>query len=213
MPVSRETASPEQTVLDRYWPSDASAIKRYVELLSHVGPARGLIGPREVERLWVRHIFNCVVLSPLIEADAAVADIGSGAGLPGLVLASARADLSMTLVEPMLRRSIFLHEAVETMKLRNTHVVRVRAEELHGTQCFTVVTARALAPLERLVRWCLPLVSPGGCLLAMKGNRGIEELNAARPYLRDLGVIDADIVSVGAGVLPEPTTVVRIVSP
>ncbi len=219
LPVSRETDRPDQRVFDYYWPADASAIKSFARLLSDEGPARGLIGPREVDRIWQRHILNCVALSPLLTAGAQVADIGSGAGLPGLVLASARSDVSLTLVEPMLRRTSFLHEAIDVMGLRNTLVIRCRAEQLHGVRAFDAVTARAVAPLERLLQWCLPLVRPGGCVLAMKGSSAIQELSDTRPFLREWGethqsgAVKADIVRVGQGVLRESTTVVRIVSP
>lgn len=212
MPVSRETESVPAHLVEYFWPSGDLGIRRYVDFLTNEGVSRGLIGPREPSRLWTRHLLNCVALSPLISRDSTVADIGSGAGLPGLVLASARPDLRVALVEPMQRRIRFLEEAVELMQLPNTEVIHARAEHLHGGRLFDVVTARALAPLPRLATWCLPLVRPAGQLLALKGSRAAQELSESQPVLAALGVVDAMIVGLGEGVLPEPAAVVRIVS-
>jgi 16S rRNA (guanine527-N7)-methyltransferase len=179
-------------------------VERYAELLATAGVERGLIGPREAPRLWERHVLNCVGLEALIPQGASVADLGSGAGLPGIVLAIARPELEVTLVEPLLRRTRFLVEATEALGLANVEVVRGRAEELHGRREFDVVTARALAPLDRLLGWAMPLVSPPGELLAMKGSSASEEIAAAGPTLTRLGCGDPRQVAVSG------TTVVRV---
>ena len=152
------------------WPSGSP------HLLATDGVVRGLIGPREVPRLWERHLVNCALLGLGVPRGVTVADVGSGAGLPGLVLAIGRPDLRVTLVEPLLRRTTFLTEAVEHLALANVEVVRDRAEALHGQRSFDVVTSRAVAPLDRLARWCLPLVVPGGRMLAMKGSSAADEV-------------------------------------
>ena len=188
--------------------------ERYAELLATEGVVRGLIGPREAPRLWERHLLNCAVLAELVPESASVADIGSGAGLPGVVLAIARPDLRVTLVEPLLRRTRFLDEVVEELGLQEqVEVVRARAEELAGTCTFDVVTARAVAPLDRLARWCLPLVDPGGELVAMKGASARAEVEAAMPALKALGCADPVVVELGVGVLAESTWAVRLARP
>lgn len=176
----------------------------YAALLAGPGVVRGLIGPREAPRLWERHLLNCAGLGALVPEGASVADLGSGAGLPGLVLAIARPDTQVTLVEPLLRRTTFLVEVVGELGLDNVEVVRGRAEELHGRREYDVVTARALAPLERLLGWAMPLVAPAGELLAMKGSSAAEEIAAARRVLDQLGCGDPRHVTVSG------TTVVRV---
>ena len=170
---------------------------RYVELLAGAGVERGLVGPRETPRLWDRHVLNCAGVAELLAPDQTVLDLGSGAGLPGLVLAIRRPDLQVVLVEPLLRRATFLTEAVEALGLSNATVRRARGEELAGKAEVDVVTARAVAPLERLATWSLPLLSPGGRLLALKGDRAEAELAAARPALKKLGAVAAEVVDVG----------------
>ena len=188
--------------------------ERYAELLATEGVVRGLIGPREAPRLWERHLLNCAVLAELVPQAASVADVGSGAGLPGVVLAIARTDLRVTVVEPLLRRTRFLDEAVEALGLEEqVEVVRGRAEELAGTRTFDVLTARAVAPLDRLARWCLPLVHPGGELVAMKGASARAEVEAAMPALTALGCADPVVVELGVEVLAEPTWAVRLARP
>ena len=184
--------------------------ERYAELLATQGTLRGLIGPREVPRLWERHLVNCAVLGDWIPEGATVCDLGSGAGLPGLVLAIARPDLSITLVEPLLRRSTFLEEVVLELSLRQVEVVRARADALHGQRMFAVVTSRALAPLERLLGWSMPLVEPTGSLIAMKGSSVADEITAAEPILRRLGCSPPETRILGAGVLDSTTLAVRV---
>src|SRR4051812_8915025 len=177
--VSRETPSTPE-LARRAFPSDRLPLaERYVELLATAGVERGLIGPREAPRLWDRHILNCLAVATAVPAGATIADLGSGAGLPGLVLAIGRPDLSATLVDPLQRRVTFLEEVVEELGLEQVRVVRGRAEELHGRERFDVVTARALAPLDRLLGWAMPLVAAAGSLLAMKGSSAADEIAAA----------------------------------
>jgi 16S rRNA (guanine527-N7)-methyltransferase len=142
-----------------------------------------------------------------------VCDIGSGAGLPGLVLAIARPDQTVTLVEPLLRRTTFLDEAVQTLSLERVEVVRARAEELHGRRRFDVVTSRAVAPLPKLARWSLPLTRPGGVVVAMKGASAQAEVDDARKELRKLGAGPVSVHTVGVGVVDPPTSVVRVEAP
>ena len=182
----------------------------YAALLADEGVVRGLIGPREAPRLWERHLVNCALLGEAVPADADVCDIGSGAGLPGLVLAIARPDLRVTLVEPLLRRTTFLDEVVDRLELGNVEVVRARAEELHGTREFTVVTSRAVAPLGRLLDWSMPLVRLGGTLVAMKGATAADEVAAAGKELRRHHAGSVEVLSLGVGVIDPPTTVIRV---
>lgn len=188
--------------------------ERYATMLAGDGVLRGLIGPREVPRLWERHLVNCAVLAEVVPDGAAVCDLGTGAGLPGIVLAIARPDLRVTLVEPLLRRTTFLEEAVAELGLVGCEVRRARAEELHGAEQFDVVTSRAVAPLARLLAWSMPLVASDGALVAMKGSRAAEEITEAVPDLRRLGCADPEVLLLGVGApsfLDRPTTVVRVV--
>lgn len=158
------------------------SIRQYVDILASRGIDWGLIGPREADRLWQRHVLNSIALSPLLPAGAAVVDVGSGAGLPGIPLAILRPDLRVTLLEPLLRRFNFLTLAVAELGLGDrVAVVRGRAEDHAGS--YDVVTSRAVAPLPRLLGWCLPLVSAGGRLVALKGSSAVEEVASARAEL------------------------------
>lgn len=184
--------------------------RRFAEHLATSGVERGLIGPREVPRLWTRHVLNCAVLGELVPQGASVVDVGSGAGLPGVAVAIARPDLAITLVEPLERRTVWLEEVVADLGLP-VRVVRARAEEVAGSVRAQVVTARAVAALDRLAGWTLPLVEAGGQVLAIKGRSAAEELDAARPALRRSGVVAAEVLTCGGAVLGTPTTVVRLV--
>lgn len=186
--------------------------ERYVEFLADAGVRRGLIGPREVGRLWDRHLINCAVVGDVVRRDAEVIDIGSGAGLPGLVLAMVRPDLSITLLEPLLRRTTFLNECLAELEIANVTVLRGRAEDLVDEISVDVATARAVAPLDRLVGWALPLLRPGGELLALKGERAASELADATPALKRFGVRTAELLQVGHGKVDPPTTIVRVVA-
>ncbi|MFP5346956.1 MAG: 16S rRNA (guanine(527)-N(7))-methyltransferase RsmG, partial [Actinomycetes bacterium] len=183
--------------------------ERFVDHLATSGLERGLLGPRELPRIWSRHVLNCAVIADLIPAGTSVIDIGSGAGLPGLALAIVRPDLQITLVEPFERRSLWLAEVAQDLDV-GVQVVRARAEDLAGRRRAGLVTARAVAPLPKLLRWGLPLVAAHGQLLAIKGRSALHELEEAGPALRRLGVQDADVVTCGDGVLEPPTTVVRV---
>jgi 16S rRNA (guanine527-N7)-methyltransferase len=211
--VSRETTEAgAEALASALFPERDKEIHRYVDLLRGVGVERGLVGPREGARIWSRHIANCAVVAPALPAGARVADIGSGAGLPGLVWALARPDIDMTLVEPLLRRATFLEEAVAELRLARVQVVRARAEELRGRDAFDVVTARAVAPLDRLARWALPLCAPGGVVLALKGASAAEELAAAARTLDRLGAGARSVETFGLGQVEPVTVVVRIES-
>jgi 16S rRNA (guanine527-N7)-methyltransferase len=202
-------AAPEAAQLV-FPPDRAPLAERYAAWLADAGVVRGLIGPREVPRLWDRHILNCAVLADALPASGTVVDIGSGAGLPGVVLAIARPELQVTLVEPLLRRTVFLTEVVADLGLANVEVVRGRAEALHGQRAFDAVTSRAVAPLGRLLEWSMPLVRPSGALVAMKGASVREEIEEARPVLGRLGCADPEVRELGAGVLASPTVCLRV---
>jgi 16S rRNA (guanine527-N7)-methyltransferase len=210
--VSRETPPPPAAAAAVFGDSLERAVD-YAGLLASIGVERGLLGPREVPRIWDRHLLNCAVAASIPSTGSQVADVGSGAGLPGLVWAIQRPDLAVTLIEPMLRRVRFLEEAVEDLGLANAEVVRARAEELHPGRRFDVVTARAVAPLERLGRWCLPLVQPGGTLAAFKGENAQAELEAAASTLRRLGATDSRVATYGEDVMEFPTRVVLVSVP
>ncbi len=183
-------------------------LEAYAALLAGPGVERGLLGPREAPRLWERHLLNCVGVAELIDAGSVVLDLGSGAGLPGLVLALYRPDVQVVLVEPLQRRAAFLCGAVQLLGLRTVVVRRARAEELHGSVEVDVVTARAVAPLEKLSGWAMPLLRPGGRLLALKGEQAQAELDAALPVLRRAGASAAEVVQVGSVALSTRARVV-----
>jgi 16S rRNA (guanine527-N7)-methyltransferase len=184
----------------------------YAGLLATDGVIRGLIGPREAPRLWDRHLLNCAAVVELIPHGASVVDVGSGAGLPGIVLAVARPDLAVTLIEPLARRVSFLDEAVTALGLdESVTVVRARAEESRERPLADVVTARAVAPLDRLGGWCLPLAAIGGRLLALKGASAADEVAEHREALTRLGGGEPVVRRCGAGLIDPPVTVVEIV--
>jgi 16S rRNA (guanine527-N7)-methyltransferase len=182
---------------------------RFAELLCTAGVERGLIGPREPERIWDRHLLGGAVLGTFVPSAADVVDLGSGAGLPGIPLAIARPDLHVTLVEPMQRRVLFLEDVVRTLDLRVT-VRRARAQELAPASC-QVVVARALAPLPELLVLALPLLRPGGQLLAVKGEQAAAEMAAAAGVLRDRPDVRVSLDSCGDG--EHTVRVVRAVVP
>jgi len=187
--------------------------ERYAELLAGPGVERGLIGPRETTRLWDRHLLNCAAVAGLVPDPSSVVDLGSGAGLPGLVLAMLLPESEVVLLEPMARRAAFLEECARVLGLRNAAVCRARAQEVAGQLAADVVTARAVAPLDRLAGLALGLVRPGGLVLAMKGAGAARELTRAGPVLRRLGVRDAVVVRVPGGKAGPPPTVVRLTAP
>jgi 16S rRNA (guanine527-N7)-methyltransferase len=208
-PVSRETP-PTPEVAAGVFADALPLAERYAALLAGAGTERGLIGPREVPRLWDRHILNCAVVADLVPPGASVCDIGSGAGLPGLVLAIRRPDLQVTLVEPLLRRTLFLEEAAGVLGLANVEVVRGRAESLHGSRTFDIVTSRAVAALGVLLEWSLPLAVEGGVVLAMKGATAEQELEDASGTVERLGARNPEVLTIDRNGLSSPTTVVRV---
>jgi 16S rRNA (guanine527-N7)-methyltransferase len=204
------TVPPPPAAAGKLFEDRLPTMVRYAAILAGPGVERGLIGPREVERLWDRHLLNCGAVAELIPENSHVIDVGSGGGLPGLVLAIARPDLRIMLLEPLLRRTSFLSECVEELGLDNVEVRRGRAEEWAGHLSAEVVTARAVAPLEKLVGWCLPLLAPEGRMLALKGEAAAAELEVVAPSLRPLGAVDWAVVEVGASLGEAATRVVRI---
>jgi 16S rRNA (guanine527-N7)-methyltransferase len=190
------------------YPEAMPLLQCYHDWLANAGIERGLIGPREVERLWDRHIANCAVVEGLIPADSLVYDVGSGAGLPGLVLAIVRPDLKVGLIEPLLRRANFLTEVIDDLRLNDhVEVYRDRAEQVKLVKA-DVVTARAVAPLAKLLQWTLPLTRSGGQILAMKGSSAEDEILEANSVLKGR---TAQIVMCGQGIVDPATTVVRVV--
>ncbi|WP_370617024.1 16S rRNA (guanine(527)-N(7))-methyltransferase RsmG [Mumia sp. Pv 4-285] len=206
MGVSRETSHP--AAAEGVFGERLPTMSAYVGLLADQGVLRGLIGPREVPRLWDRHILNCGVMARDLVSGATVADIGSGAGLPGLVWAIARPDVDVTLIEPLLRRTTFLSEVVEDLDLSNVTVFRGRADEAPGQ--YDVVTSRAVAGLDKLVRWSLPLVRPGGTMWAIKGSSAQREIDEALSTIRAAGGTNPRVKSYGEDVVETPTTMVMI---
>jgi len=183
--------------------------RRFTRALAEEGEARGLIGPLELPRLWTRHILNSAVIAPLFSGRSG--DVGSGAGLPGLVLAIARPDLEWVLIEPMERRTVWLHEQVAALGLDNVEVVRARAEDWAEGPVLDAVTARAVSALRALLPLVTPLVRDGGELVLMKGASAETEIETARKQIRALGLEDVRVETAGAELLDQPTTVVRAI--
>jgi 16S rRNA (guanine527-N7)-methyltransferase len=199
-------------------------IEAYAELLAGPGIERGLLGPSEAERLWERHLLNCGVVAELVPASArSLVDIGSGAGLPGVVLAVLLPGVSVTLLEPMQRRADFLRECIDSLRLGNAEVLRGRAEDVAGQVGASpvgagpvgagpvgadVVTARAVAPLEKLAGLAVGLVRPGGLVLAIKGASAPAEVARARGALRRLGAREVEVRKAGSGIVEPAATVV-----
>lgn len=183
---------------------------QYARLLAGPGVTRGLIGPHEVHRLWDRHLLNSAVVAELVPHPCSLVDLGSGAGLPGIVLALLLPDVAVTLLEPTQRRVAFLTECVAALGLPNATVLRGRAEDWAGKLAADAVTARAVAPLARLAPLALGLVRPGGIVLAVKGKGADREVAAARRILRRAGVAEVTVVRAGRGKVDPAVTVVRL---
>lgn len=198
-------------------PAEASVVfgdrielaRRFTAALGEHGEERGLIGPLEPARLWSRHILNSAVAGPLFAAGARVGDVGSGAGLPGLVLAIARPDVEWVLIEPMERRVTWLQDQTDALELQNVTIVRARGEEWSEGAVLDAVTARAVSALKTLVPLTAPLVRVGGELVLLKGANAANEIEAASKQLRKYGLDDVRVEMVGDGVIAEPTRVVR----
>jgi 16S rRNA (guanine527-N7)-methyltransferase len=184
--------------------------QRYAEILAGAGVERGLIGPREIDRLWDRHLLNSVAVAELLDRGEQVADIGSGAGLPGIPLALARPDLHITLIEPLLRRSDFLREVTAELDIDVT-VIRGRAEDAvvqTEAGAMDAVVSRAVASLDKLTKWSVPLLKPAGRMAALKGDRAEEEIRVHRRVMKSLGVVDVRVMKCGENYLEPPATVV-----
>ena len=184
--------------------------ERFAAILADTGVSHGLIGPREVPILWDRHILNCAVAHEAFPKGAAVVDVGSGAGLPGLALAIVRPDLHLHLVEPMLRRTTWLSTTIDELGLENCTVHRGRAEEFDGILSERWATARAVARIDKLARWTFPLLTDGGTLVALKGGSAAEELAAQEVVLRGLGMTSSQVVTYGVDLLPVATTTLQV---
>jgi 16S rRNA (guanine527-N7)-methyltransferase len=223
IPASQPATQPEDAADQEVLPSPtAEAVaefgatlakaERYAQLLATDGVTRGIIGPRETVRLWDRHLVNCALVAEFVPERGELVDIGSGAGLPGIVLALLRPSLHVVLLEPLLRRSVFLEECVRELDLANVTVIRARAEEKAAAGITAdVATARAVASLEKLAGWAARLLRPGGELIAIKGQSAAEELSAAEPVLARLGVRSAEVLQAGHGRVVSATTIVRVV--
>ena len=213
-----DSAAPTASTESGPAPDAASAIfgsriyiaQRYAELLASAGVERGLLGPREVSRMWDRHLLNSAAVGELLDSGDRVVDIGSGAGLPGIPLAIARPDLQVVLLEPLLRRSEFLNEAVAELGLA-VEVVRGRAEEPWVRERYggrDAAVSRAVAALDKLTKWSMPLLRPGGRMVAIKGERALDEVQAHRRVMAASGAVDVRVVTCGANYLRPPATVV-----
>lgn len=184
--------------------------ERYVTHLCTTGISHGLLGPREVPRMWGRHVLNCAVLGPELPAGATVADVGSGAGLPGVALALVREDVEFILIEPMERRVEWLDTVVKALGLSNVRVIRARAEDVTDEVMADVVTARAVSALKRLIPLTVPLVDDGGELMLLKGRSAESEIQAADKAVKRFGLSAPRIQLLGEELLEEPTTIVRV---
>ncbi|MDO5060946.1 MAG: 16S rRNA (guanine(527)-N(7))-methyltransferase RsmG [Actinomycetaceae bacterium] len=187
-----------------------SAVSHFAQMLVEEGETRGLIGPRELPRLWSRHLVNSAAIVPFIPANAQMLDVGSGAGFPGMVAAIMRPDVDVHLVEPMLRRIEWLADVVEELGLDNVTLHHKRAEELHGQGKADIVTSRAVANLSKLIPITLPLVRGGGSLLALKGRKAQEEVDQARKLFKKFGVAKAQVHEVPSVMEDESTMVVEL---
>ena len=182
--------------------------RAYAHKLAKDSDELGLLGPRELDKIWSRHILNSAVVAELVKPGGLVADVGSGAGLPGIPMAIAAPETDFVLIEPMDRRASWLQEVVDELDLQNVEVVRARAEEVKGGQ-FDVVTARAVAALDKLLRLCVPLLKPGGRVIALKGSKAPEEILEAKKLQKKLKIESFEIVVCGEKFLAEPTSVVE----
>ena len=204
------SAPPMPGVAREVFGDAAATAERYAGLLAGVGVERGVIGPNEVPRIWERHLLNSAVVAELVPRGCSLVDLGSGAGLPGMVLAMLLPDSEVVLLEPMLRRATFLEECVADLALGNARVVRARAEQMAGELTVDVVTARAVAPLDRLAALAAGLLKPGGIVLAVKGAKASAEVRDAKAALDRLGLRDAEVLVIGSGKVDPAATVVRL---
>ena len=205
-----ELDGPSLAAAEELFGENLELARRYVEHLASTGIEWGLLGPREVPRLWERHVLNCAVVGDLLPEGALVADVGSGAGLPGIALALARPDCQFILIEPLERRVSWLDMVVEDLGLANVDVVRARSEQVVGNIAVDVVTARAVSALKTLIPLTVPLLEGSGQLLAIKGRSAADEVRSAAKVLKKHKCSSPVIERVGEDLLAEPTTVVRV---
>ncbi|NVN49404.1 16S rRNA (guanine(527)-N(7))-methyltransferase RsmG [Mycolicibacterium hippocampi] len=204
-----EVPTPPDAVTAIFGEATEAAIQ-YAQILAGAGVERGLLGPREVSRVWDRHVLNSAVVAELVEPNEQIADIGSGAGLPGIPLALARPDIHVTLVEPLLRRSDFLREVIDELGI-NCRVVRGRAEDRvvrDEVGESDAVVSRAVASLDKLTKWSSPLLRSGGRMLAIKGERAEDEVREHRRAMTALGMTEVKVMRCGARFVDPPVTVV-----
>jgi 16S rRNA (guanine527-N7)-methyltransferase len=201
------TPESEPASAARIFGSGIDAARKYTAALVRDGEVLGLLGPREYPRIWTRHVLNSAVVAELVPAGVTVADVGSGAGLPGIPMAIAQPEAEFILIEPMERRSDWLIQQVSELGLKNVRVLRARAEEVG--EAFDIVTARALKAMPQLLRLCVPMTKHGGEIIALKGEKAQLEIDEARPLMKKLGIESFEIVFTGAHFLEEPTRVVR----
>lgn len=199
---------PEPKVAEQIFGAGIDKARAYAQALVDLSDVLGLLGPREMPKLWTRHILNSAVVGEVFKSGELVADVGSGAGLPGIPLAIARPDVDFVLIEPMERRATWLAEQVEALGLTNVRVERARAEEVTKGQ-FDVVTARAVSALPKLLRITVPLLKPGGRMVALKGSKAQDEINESQVLQKKLKIKDFTIIHTGTGLLTEPTLVVQ----
>ncbi|MHA7134498.1 16S rRNA (guanine(527)-N(7))-methyltransferase RsmG [Oerskovia turbata] len=185
-------------------------VAQFASMLHDQGELRGLIGPREVSRIWERHILNSAAVVQFLPEQGTIADIGSGAGLPGIVIAAMRPEAHVLLIEPMERRCAWLSEVISELELSNVDVKRGRAEEYHGAFQCDAVTSRAVAALEKLARMSLPLVERGGEMVVLKGRNVSQEIEPARKVLRKYKTEEPEILEAMSVAGVEATTVLRV---
>ncbi|MEN9955655.1 MAG: hypothetical protein RLY34_462 [Actinomycetota bacterium] len=207
MDVSRETIESEPASAARIFGLNIDKARAYTAALVADGETLGLLGPREYPRIWTRHVLNSAVVAELVPAGKTIADVGSGAGLPGIPMALAQPEAHFTLIEPMERRSDWLKEQVEKLGLSNVSVLRARAEEVG--EAFDIVTARAVKALPQLLQMCVPMTKHGGEIIALKGEKAQLEIDDSKRLMKKLDIQSFDIVFTGEQFLDEPTRVVR----
>lgn len=196
-------------VVEEFFGPAFPKISKFAHELEVQGELRGLIGPREVERLWERHILNSAAVVPFLPTTGQIIDIGSGAGLPGIIIGAMLPEATIKLIEPMERRCNWLSEMVELLELENVEVLRGRAEEFHGALTADAVTARAVAALDKLGRWAIPLLQEGGQLVLLKGRSVADEVEPARKVFRKFRMTEPEIIDATTVVGSESTTVLR----
>lgn len=204
-----ELTETERKAAEALFGERVALAERYVEYLCTTGITHGLLGPREIPRMWSRHVLNCAVLAPELPAGGDVADVGSGAGLPGVALALARPDVEFTLIEPMERRVDWLDVVTKDLGLENVRIIRARAEDVTDEIMADAVTARAVSALKKLIPLTVPLLADEGELLFLKGRSAPEEIGAASKAISRYRLRQPEVQTLGGDLLEEPTTLVR----